>query len=138
MQNLSTLILENCSRIKAHEATLGLPKMKYLTYLNLCNSFVIRDGNTWVTNEVVNQIPNVEHFQSLNLGRTSITDEALPKIGTMCQLKSLCLDCNKLSGAGIANTLQSIAELQKLSVWGMNGECGWGSIDECDMEVLAR
>ena len=41
MQNLSTLILVECSRIKSQEAILGLPKMQYLTYLNLCNMLII-------------------------------------------------------------------------------------------------
>ena len=42
MQNLSTLILVECSRIKSQEAILGLPKMQYLTYLNLCNMLIIQ------------------------------------------------------------------------------------------------
>lgn len=42
MHNLSTLILVECSRVKAHEAALGLSKMRYLTYLNLCIFMIIK------------------------------------------------------------------------------------------------
>jgi len=43
-----------------------------------------KDGNKWVNNQIVRAIPNADKFQSLNLGRTSITDDALIDIGAMC------------------------------------------------------
>jgi len=54
------------------------------------------------------------------LGQTSITDEALLKIATMCNLKALCIDCNKLSGAAVSKLAHSIPQLQKLSLWALD------------------
>jgi len=42
MHTLSTLILVDCPRIKTEEAVLGISKMEYLTYLNLCTSELIQ------------------------------------------------------------------------------------------------
>lgn len=36
MHNLSSLILVDCERVKVEEVINGLPKMNYLTYLNIC------------------------------------------------------------------------------------------------------
>lgn len=44
MHSLSTLILVDCPRIKSEEAALGLSKMSYLTYLNICKFYMIQTG----------------------------------------------------------------------------------------------
>ena len=36
MASLTTLILVDCPRIRAAEAAVGISKMRYLNYLNLC------------------------------------------------------------------------------------------------------
>jgi hypothetical protein len=87
---------------------------------------------------VVKHIPNCSNFQSLNLGRTSITDDALTDIGHMHSLKSLCLDCNKLNGLALANLAHSLMEIEKLSLWGLDGELDSGNINDYDLDALAK
>lgn len=74
-----------------------------------------------MTDKVVSQIPNIRHFQSLNLGMTSITDEALTYIASMQQLKTLVLDCDNLNGLAIVRLARNLSEMEKLSLWGLNG-----------------
>lgn len=101
-------------------------------------SIVDLDDNRWVNNEVVKSIPNRQSIQSLNLGRTAITDEALIDIASMRQLKSLCLDCNKLNGLALVNLAKCLPEIQKISLWGLNGETDSGNINDYDLEALAK
>ena len=42
MTNLTTLVLAECVKIRPNEAMAGLGKMRYLTYLNLCNFMIIQ------------------------------------------------------------------------------------------------
>lgn len=51
----------------------------------------------------------------------------------MCGLKALCLDCNKLSGDSVAKLAQSIPQIQKISLWALNGEEDSGKINDCNM-----
>lgn len=44
MTNLTTLVLAECAKIRPSEAMAGLGKMRYLTYLNLCNYMIIKMG----------------------------------------------------------------------------------------------
>ena len=56
----------------------------------------------------------------------------------MRQLKSLCLDCNKLNGFALVNLARNVKEVEKLSLWGLDGELDSGSINDFDLEELAK
>ena len=96
------------------------------------------DGNKWVTNAVVRNIPNIDNFESLNVGRTSITDESLIDISSMCHLNNLCLDCNKLTGTALKKLARALKGIKKLSLWGLDGEMNSGSISDHDLEFISK
>jgi hypothetical protein len=138
MTNLTTLVLVECCRIKPNDMLAGLGKMRYLTYLNLCKAIDDSDGNKWVNDELVREIPNHEHFHTINVGRTAITDVALKCLSSKKGLKALCLDCNKISGEAIVKFAGSVNGLEKISLWGLDGSLEAGTITNEDVLAMAK
>lgn len=51
----------------------------------------------------------------------------------MKQLKTLCLDCNKISGGAISELASHVNGIEKISLWGLDGNLESGCITNVDL-----
>jgi hypothetical protein len=62
MSHLTTLVLVECSKIRSKEAMAGLSKMRYLTYLNLCNRALMQTATSGSMTTSSNKSPTTNTF----------------------------------------------------------------------------
>jgi hypothetical protein len=48
-------------------------------------------------------------------------------------LKTLCLDCNRLTGEAIVNLAMQVNGIEKISLWGLDGSLDSGCITNEDL-----